>query len=82
MLLLVCGLTEATEGPGGLGVLHMTGFEEQIREVFFVSFTAGVHRSPRTPYRASGLKSPSVAGGKYPDILSLSYAEWHVLKQR
>lgn len=63
MLLLVCGLTGATGGPGGLGILHMTGFGEQIREVLFVSFTAGIHRSPQTPYRASGLKSPSVLEG-------------------
>lgn len=58
MLLLVCSLTEATGGPGGLGILHLR-FGEQIREDLFVSFTAGIHHSPQTPYTASGLKSPS-----------------------
>lgn len=58
-LLLVCSLTEATGGPGGLGILHLRRFGEQIREVLFVSFTAGIHRSSQTPYTASGLKSHS-----------------------
>lgn len=41
------------------------GFGEQNEEVLFVrSFPTGIDNSLQTPYTASGLKTPSVAGGK------------------